>query len=93
MSEKQLRKLDAWIAEHVFGFDMAKTSVDDIEHYTTDPAEAMQVLEELLILHNGEPFEIWRGGSGMWHLGKSKAETLPLAICLFAKELFAKEEK
>ena len=98
MSEKQLRELDAFIAEHVFGFDMAETSVDDIERYTTDPAAAMLVLEKCCDKLEGFEITVWRGEK--WHCGlrkgntvHQKADTLPLAICLFAKELFAKEGK
>jgi len=98
MSEKQLRELDAFIAEHVFGFDMAETSVDDIERYTTDPAAAMMVLEKCCERTEDGRVIVRMGGNKWIATGSNTsiycvAETLPLAICLFAKELFAKEGK
>jgi len=65
--------------------------------YTTDPALAMMVLEKCLrkrgqeisieTTHLGEPVT-----GGEFHVATAydfaTAETLPLAICLFAKELF-----
>jgi len=57
MNQQELRELDAWIAEHVFGWwrpiptkDIWKTPANDVvmgaPHYTTDPTPAMQVLEK-----------------------------------------------
>jgi|ERR1035437_1173552 hypothetical protein len=68
---------------------------------TTDPAAAMMVLENCVEKLSSFDVCIWKGAtSPFWFCGErentrditrfSKAETLPLAICLFAKKLFSK---
>ena len=110
MTDQELRELDAWIAEHVFG---ATRAIDkgfacgdcDDRHtvrfnkdegwtacplYTTDPAAAMQVLERCAEKLGFLP-DIKKSRIGYaWIYGgaASNADTLPLAICLFAKRLF-----
>ena len=119
MTEKELRKLDAWIAEHVFewtdieffqppcdvmeepnlpfwrGVQKACLLWQSVPCFTTDPAAAMMVLEKCFekyygIVINFEPnsktFVCWYGHPVVG----TYAETLPLAICLFAKKLFSK---
>ena len=99
MSEKQPRELDAWIAEHV---THEPTGFVWPQEYTTDPAAAMRVLEECGV----ECYKNNKHVSVRWYVGgwsvaardsyereHADAKTLPLAICLFAKELFAKEGK
>lgn len=119
MNDTELRELDAWIAEHVMGWTIFKTTDDwhkagsptsrtiqvldqtphfDIPKYTTDPAAAMMVLEKC---GSENTIAIYFGTDGVWHVEheniyedrvdfQAKAETLPLAICLFAKQLFSK---
>jgi hypothetical protein len=156
MTNKELRELDAWIAEHVIGmlfywkvagwttdmsgFDwkmvlalppeggigkhwkgcagetrkatdcevaIAKHDGDFERHfspYTTDPAAAMMVLEKC-VENSNMPVEIdrkrdskighWRLETGVMSKGllaiaPHEHNTLPLAICLFAKKLFSK---
>lgn len=129
MSDKELRELDAWIAEHVFEWqrqsfdnghakhnllvrDKFRTDkfvkhgwidgnklVETFPKYTTDPAAAMLVLEKCCeidgmdaIVEIAKTTTSWR----VFNRDKSKdqcttfANTLPLAICLFAKKLFTK---
>jgi len=62
-------------------------------HYTTDPADAMQVLEKCC--QNYGMCGIVRvayskGFVEPWVCEHEKSETLPLAICLFARKLFSK---
>lgn len=74
---------------------------ESVSRYSTDPSAAMMVLERLL--DGGSKLQVWKGVS---ECGKLKycvaekqnriyedAETLPLAICLFAKALFGKEKE
>lgn len=124
-SEKELRELDAWIAEHVMGWrrinDIQRLSksgefflhaaegpfVHERQNYikkfspTTDPAAAMMVLEKCLSSDNlTMPIEIDRkrhkGGRFRIETGVISnsilaiEDTLPLAICRFAKQLFEK---
>ena len=124
MTDKELRELDAWIAEHVMGWitechedrvlffppdlDTEKKRRKwsygiSINRYTTDPAAAMMVLEKCIMYlsdkfgsvdldHHGK-FEIaamMRGEYAADTENDVDAETLPLAICLFAKKLFSK---
>ncbi len=64
-------------------------------HPSTDPAAAMQVLEKCADKlddpkkYNPGVSPITKSG-GQWWVGNQHAETLPLAICLFAKQLFSK---
>lgn len=67
-------------------------------HPTTDPAAAMMVLEKCLTKTPVEimsPQDNWfcvSAASGFNQLTAEHGETLPLAICLFAKALFGKEK-
>lgn len=126
MTGKELRELDAFIAEHVMGYEwwlfhgkppskdkwctLCKPGTwqpgqgglhvdyphkDDekdfgcVPRYTTDPAEAFLVLDlcqqktSVIISRN----RVWEQKIG----GKSaEAETLALAICLFARKVLEK---
>jgi len=66
-----------------------------IPHYTTDPAAAMIVLEKCAekCLNLEIDFRKGTWAVGLWRIAtplEATAETLPLAICLFAKKLFSK---
>jgi len=70
-----------------------------LPHYTTDPAAAMQVLEKCFGRMGGTLIGIARLGSNYCVCVPAYAQdfgdvtsapTLPLAICLFAKQLFSK---
>jgi len=126
---KELRELDACIAEHVMGWTkVAGTNSLDhpgrftvladriligqnmgariIEYNpTADPAAAMAVLEKCVAKcdESGDSvdisistpdggFEVGRMQVGFeWNIElNTKSKTLPLAICLFAKQLFSK---
>lgn len=116
-TDKELRELDAWIAERVMGWkEIRPWSVNPdagqfvIRHGvpvapspvfkfspTTNPAAAMMVLEKLLErniiviqtdIHKPKTFLI-RHTTKHWEQPIVEAETLPLAICLFAQKLFA----
>ena len=125
LTPAQLRELDAWIAEHLFGTtitdDYSKVGEPNhayrpwigvsgtVPRYTTDPAAAMQVLEKcaddtsITITRDADgqfSVEWWADEvkgvepipGSKWHQIKT-APTLPLAICLFARELFKEESK
>jgi len=125
LTDKELRELDAWIAEHVFGWHRQSFEngylrqnllvenkfradkyrrhgwhndvevLDTFPKFSTDPAAAMQVLEKCI---EKEPNGIvcgnlkgqWCATTHGWGGAFCEAETLPLAICLFAKQLFSK---
>lgn len=142
MSEKELRELDAWIAEHVFNYVWARDTAwirsdfprgsmfrkgtkclvekvckelswskltggeafapdryHHVPHYSTNAAAAMMVLEKCLskvrdlTMAEYEDLESFNGYRVYGRSGEAIAETLPLAICLFAKKLFCKEGK
>ncbi len=65
--------------------------VYELEKYSTERGPAMQVLEKCCLkqgnvgLAHGK-----RGGKDNWLAGNEIAETLPLAICKFSKQLFSK---
>lgn len=129
MKPKELRELDAWIAENVMGKKAisrdgqrpTKGTEDDyfvrewihisgsLPRYTTDPASAMLVLEKCAEKRTAEGYDVYRPDATLcvsaphpdwenkWVImsdasGTSVAEagTFPLAICLFAKQLFSK---
>lgn len=132
MTDKQLRELDAWIAEHVMGWKRVEKFVDlSSSHFnvrddgevlaygwpenlgitfapTTDPAAAMAVLEKCAekayaCIQKTRPgdstldrvhghYNVRKlDRTGMWEPGIiANAKTLPLAICLFAKKVFAR---
>lgn len=115
MSEqtRELRELDAWIAEHVMGmkviskYDPRPTvgTEDDyfvrewidvshsLPHYTTSDADALAVLRKCL---EKSAFglaiqDTTKGYSISFKIDwshEAHAETLPLAICLFARKIF-----
>lgn len=136
MSEKELRELDAWIAENLFG--MRRTNEPDdlttdganlfwhrkeegkeevvlsgkayplrgpVEKFshswikfqpTADPAAAMMVLERcgcetaaIIIFPQSEKWFVGTNDINIDPGLGAQAKTLPLAICLFAKILFA----
>ncbi len=116
MSEQEMRELDAWIGEHLFGGTLTRTphlatdiymqtaqnealmmSPFPLPRYTSDAHAAMMVLEKCA--DKCSCIEIWNqdteGNSGYSviasrnpEMQQGTAETLPLAICLFAKKLF-----
>lgn len=117
---RELRELDAWIAEHVMGWhwlvNSSKTRFirefdgdraagseplwihwdETLPRPTTDPAAAMLVLEKCMT-YSANQFIYWqRGGNHIvsmqhWNGDSSiESDTLPIAICLFAKALFSK---
>ena len=111
MKENELRELDEWIAENVFGWRPYKKRTDATwvhppghhasfgawPRYTTDRAAAMEVLEKCV-----ERCDAFETGLSMYiHpdgfaiccdlTNDIDAETLPLAICLFAQHLFKKD--
>ena len=66
--------------------------------YTTDPAAAMSVLEKCVEKENdgvvcGRLREKWCATRNGWGGGFHEAQTLPLAICLFARELFKEDAR
>jgi hypothetical protein len=121
MNDKQLRELDAWIAEHVMGYRKATKQELDLHSrrdiwwvspdsdgenstqmhpylplFTADPAAAMMVLEKCLS-ETKDAITMAETPTIAAHMGRYTvaneevvecAETLPLAICLFAKKLF-----
>lgn len=114
MNEKELRELDCWIVENVFGIqpisrdEYCRAVVKDVyvrewvdcsntvPHYTTDPAAAFMVYSKCVEVttvvaheYNGE----WTVFCMVHPKRTGKAETLELAVCLFAKSLFKKESK
>lgn len=120
MTTTELRDLDAYIAEHVFG---ATRAIDkgfacgdgDDRHtvrfnrdegwtacpfYTTDSAAAIKVLERcaerfehLEIMRTCEgKYMVWVHGRGLYKRDRI-ANTLPLAICLLAQQLFKEESR
>ncbi len=137
MTETEMRELDAWIAEHVFGkkvhkgenlvFGSAGIGRDDFIYSTgkhptvrmwceemsfswsptSESSAAMQVLEKCATKLDCEDMRIgfctgnWSiqsvyredpGADGrikVWALPPAK-QTLPIAICLFARKLFEK---
>jgi hypothetical protein len=102
----ELRELDKWIADNVtkwtplpppFDCDMQGNKFpgsDEVPHYTTRPADAMEVLEQCY--EYAESFESGKDDSQGWWFFKdtdqpinaNSHESLPLAICLFSKQLF-----
>lgn len=105
MNDIELRELDAWIAFHVTSVTtelvkIRKVDISFFPHYTTDPAAAMQVLEKCAknraIVVNMEPngkcqvAEAKRGTLGLITFGMTvTCDTMPQAICWFAKQLFS----
>lgn len=90
MNERELRELDIWIGCNLFG----KVRGSSIPYYTTDATAAMMVLKHCAEREsqvNGDGVQIDKIESG-WLVSTcnvgADAETLPLAICRFAKELF-----
>lgn len=72
MNEKELRELDAWIAEHVFRLKLNVNGMIEtwprpgvrhdvcVSSYTTDPAAAFAVLEKCIKSNRGRiVFEDW----------------------------------
>lgn len=127
MTEKELRELDAWIAEHVMGLTRAESPLhivggtfavhqsegkvyihvgrNNIAPFcpTTDPAASMQVMEKCAeeLYEKGANLELGKSYDDEnqkteWFVAHDRtilshyAATLPLAICLFAKQLFTK---
>ena len=120
MNVKEMRELDAWIAEHLFKqhIEWRKTLSERdpwiitqnsrgytqslVPNFTTDPAVAMLVLEKCAEKIKGCALSVETTGGRSWTIGGefgegmiydfSTAETLPLAICKFAKQLYGKDK-
>lgn len=130
MKDTDTRELDAWIAEHVMGFEErpcyhgsariegmtfyvangrsvtgeASKGNHQFPKYTTDPAAAMEVLKKCgeHLAATDSAIELGQNlnkdGLIYWWVNHDRAsasflceaETLELAICLFAKKLFTK---
>lgn len=118
MTTPEMRELDVWLANNVLGLEARQIQPGmfavinkrgriekELPYYTTDPASAMLVLEQLLV--RGEAhlmklpakFVITLCSPGDATCGDApfqpsktnlyvEGETLPLTICLFAKQLF-----
>lgn len=70
---------------------MFQTNVTGVPNYTTEPAAAMEVLKKCMDMAVVTLFEKAKGGYEVrWQQMSASAETLELAICLFAKKLFTK---
>lgn len=117
MTKEEMRELDVFIAQKVFGkevdfvnqwiinrFKDGGRSVENLPQYTLDKAAAMQVLErcvkecwrknhsDVVILGDKSFTVAWRLDDYDYTTEHdSTAETLPLAICLFAKKLFSQQ--
>jgi hypothetical protein len=129
MNETEMRELDAWIAERLFGWKPSVVSnfpgqmippgeppgkelcVMGCPRYTALRAGALDVLMRCAergrfkAEHNINIYQP-ADGTGRWCVAASTcdwpdemraepviAETLPLAICLFAKQLFSTEPR
>ena len=118
MTTEELRELDAWIAENLFGMkhdwrnchwcqssDPYALNNGHFQRYTSDPAAAMEVLKKLSSKCEEMSGDLVISSGGIWTVGIQRyaeyggaeeidplceAETLELAICLFAKKLFVK---
>lgn len=98
MNAKEMRELDAWIARNLFEWDYSnfmwwknhEIVAYNLPQFTISKADAMNVLEkcveqsQLTMQKPGTHWQIWNRVNH--HV---TAETLPLAICLFAKKLFS----
>ena len=97
MTTQELRELDAWIDRNLFETSKRFSSIAPT--YTTSSYFAMDVLKKCLsklpddahICINDLP-EVWCNDNNgtQW---SGQAETLELAICLFAKQLFSQTTK
>lgn len=101
MDTKEMRELDAWIAEHVMGWKISfrageveiwrTPSGTAVFHPTTDPAAAMEVLKkcgERACTTVYRTKGAWVVTSSILVGAEADAPTPELAICLFAKALF-----
>lgn len=70
---------------------LAEDAFYNIPKSTTDPAAAMLVLEKCCQRWPAAIRVCYsEGWSQPWSFGREKADTLPLAICQFARKAFAK---
>lgn len=104
MTETELRELDAWIAEHVFGDkpDAGKTVPFSSEQYchprySSNNADAMLVLEMCMEKFGAVRMHKIKDGEylveSLWQTHKGRfviEDTMPLAICQFAKAIYSK---
>ena len=89
-------------------YDDVRVKVDStkphlaLPEYTTDPAAAMQVLEKCVErvpvtvfkgIRDGWQAQSYDETRADWCIEIRKAATLPLAICLFARELFKEDNQ
>lgn len=97
MKPEELHELDFWIANNVF----PEKKLFKFSAYTTDPAAAMMVLDKCLERYDIGDTVISKEVNQFWirtvgsHGSRiqGEAETIPLAICLFAQNLFAITQK
>lgn len=73
------------------GEPLAEDAFYNIPKPTTDPAAAFAVLEKCCQRWNRSiPVCYSKGWPQPWSFDREKADTLPLAICLFAKQCYSK---
>ena len=101
LTPAQLSELDSWIDLHVMQSPQGQAIC---RSYHADPAAAMQVLEKCAtqfdLLGDDHAVCISRA-MGSWEVMESdtskgirvEASTLPIAICLFARDLFEEDAR
>ena len=90
--------IECWAEQGSPNEPFANPGCERVPHYTTDQAAAMQVLEECLpaipltveigVVHFGTTPQYFINRIDGEACDRILADTLPLAIALFAKELF-----
>ena len=95
MTPEQMRELDRWISGHVFNWSDIDYDVNRTPYYTLALESAMEV--QMKCVEKG-PISVRQLTDGKWIVSgewswdeSSVAETLPLAICKYAKELFSQK--
>ena len=91
MNRCERDKLNDWIGEHIMGLNLHHVTPPD---YSSESRHAMDVLKKCAEKLNGFELQIdgptpWAVRSGDPDIKCQHAETLELAICLFAKALFS----
>ena len=91
-------RVDVKVEGSTFGEISWDSDKMPVRQFSTDPAAAMQVLEKCCEKldapdkYNPGVSPIVKSVGRFW-VGNQNGQTLPLAICLFAKQLFTKEGK
>jgi len=95
MTDTEMRELDVWIDLNIFN------STPSGKRFSTDPAASFELLKKLsedhdIVVHRGSG----RAGGEEWYIHKltaygsldytTGANTLELAIALFARKLYSK---